>query len=94
MVGRQTRARFLLWRGVCVFTFPTHSQTAPQEPVPGPEPEHAVEFNAPLDPLPMLLLLPVIQYYENVGARTGRAVVFGFRTKVEFSAGSLQEGNS
>jgi porin len=48
------------------------------------KPEHAVEFNALLDPLPMLLLQPVIQYYANVGARTGRAVVFGFRTKVEF----------
>jgi carbohydrate-selective porin OprB len=46
--------------------------------------EHGVEFNMLLDPLPMLLLQPVVQYYENVGARTGRAVVFGFRTKVEF----------
>jgi len=46
--------------------------------------EHAVEFNTLVDPLPMLLLQPVIQYYENVGARPGRAVVFGFRTKVEF----------
>jgi hypothetical protein len=33
---------------------------------------------------PMLLLQPVIQYYANVGGGTGRAVVFGFRTKVEF----------
>lgn len=40
-------------------------------------PEHAIEFNALVDPLPMLLLQPVIQYYENVGARTRRAVVFG-----------------
>jgi porin len=48
------------------------------------KPEHGVEFNALLDPLPMLLLQPVIQYYANVGARTGSAVVFGFRTKVEF----------
>jgi carbohydrate-selective porin OprB len=46
--------------------------------------EHGVEFNALLDPLPMLLLQPVVQYYENVGGRTGHAVVFGFRTKVEF----------
>jgi carbohydrate-selective porin OprB len=51
---------------------------------PGPKPEHAVEFNALLDPLPMLLVQPVIQYYANVGGRAGRAVVFGFRTKVEF----------
>ena len=32
----------------------------------------------------MLLVQPVIQYYANVGGGTGRAVVFGFRTKVEF----------
>jgi carbohydrate-selective porin OprB len=48
------------------------------------KPEHGVEFNTLLDPLPMLLVQPVVQYYENVGARPGRAVVFGFRTKVEF----------
>jgi len=48
------------------------------------KPEHAVEFNTLLDPLPMLLLQPVIQYYANVGARPGHAVVLGFRTKVEF----------
>jgi carbohydrate-selective porin OprB len=48
------------------------------------KPEKGVEFNALLDPLPMLLLQPVIQYYANVGGRTQRAVVFGFRTKVEF----------
>ena len=48
------------------------------------KPEHGVEFNTLLDPLPMLLLQPVIQYYSNVGGRTQRAVVFGFRTKVEF----------
>jgi hypothetical protein len=43
--------------------------------------EYGVEFNALLDPLPMLLLQSVIQYYEKMGARTGCAVVFGFRTK-------------
>ena len=32
----------------------------------------------------MLLLQPVIQYYANVGAKTGHGVVFGFRAKVEF----------
>jgi porin len=48
------------------------------------KPENALEFNTLLDPLPMLLLQPVIQYYANVGARTGHAVVLGFRTKVEF----------
>jgi porin len=47
-------------------------------------PEHGLEFNALLDPLPMLLLQPVVQYFANVGARTQHAVVFGFRTKVEF----------
>jgi carbohydrate-selective porin OprB len=46
--------------------------------------EHAVELNALLDPLPMLLLQPVLQYYTNVGARTGHSVVLGFRTKIEF----------
>jgi porin len=46
--------------------------------------EQGVEFNALLDPLPMLLLQPVIQYYANVGGGTNRAVVIGFRTKVEF----------
>ena len=52
--------------------------------VPRRAPEHAIEFNALLDPLPMLLVQPVIQYYASVGARAGRAVVFGFRSKVEF----------
>jgi porin len=52
--------------------------------MPAWKPEHGVEFNTLLDPLPMLLLQPVIQYYSNVGGRTQRAVVFGFRTKVEF----------
>jgi carbohydrate-selective porin OprB len=46
--------------------------------------EQGVEFNALLDVLPMLLLQPVVQYYENVGGGTQRVVVFGFRTKVEF----------
>ena len=48
------------------------------------KPEHGIEFNALLDPLPMLLLQPVVQYYANVGGRTQHSVVFGFRTKVEF----------
>jgi carbohydrate-selective porin OprB len=51
---------------------------------PPPRTENGVEFNTLLDPLPMLLLQPVIQYYANVGGRAHRAVVFGFRTKVEF----------
>jgi porin len=46
--------------------------------------EHGVEFNTLLDPLPMLLLQPVVQYYANVGGGVHRAVVAGFRTKVEF----------
>ena len=46
--------------------------------------EQGVEFNALLDVLPMLLLQPVVQYYANVGGGVQRAVVFGFRTKVEF----------
>jgi porin len=46
--------------------------------------EQGVEFNALLDVAPMLLLQPVFQYYANVGGGVQRAVVFGFRTKVEF----------
>jgi porin len=46
--------------------------------------EQGIEFNSLLDVLPMLLLQPVVQYYANVGGGTQRAVVFGFRTKVEF----------
>jgi porin len=46
--------------------------------------EHGIEFNTLLDPLPMLLVQPVIQYFANVGGGSQRAVVFGFRTKVEF----------
>jgi porin len=49
-----------------------------------PKTEQAVEFNTLLDVLPMLLLQPVVQYYANVGGGAHRAVVFGFRTKVEF----------
>jgi porin len=52
--------------------------------VPAWKTEQGVEFNTLLDPLPMLLLQPVIQYYANVGGGARRAVVFGFRTKVEF----------
>src|SRR5713101_7818038 len=44
--------------------------------------EHAFEFNA-LFQRGMVLLQPVIQYYENVGGRPGRADVFGFRPKEE-----------
>ncbi len=46
--------------------------------------EHGAEFNVLLGVGPMLLLQPVIQYYANVGGGVRRAVVFGFRTKVEF----------
>jgi carbohydrate-selective porin OprB len=46
--------------------------------------ERAVECNALLDVAPMLLLQPVVQYYANVGGGRQRAVVFGFRTKIEF----------
>jgi len=37
-----------------------------------------------LNVLPMIIVQPVIQYYGNVGGGPQRAVVFGFRTKVEF----------
>jgi porin len=46
--------------------------------------EEGVEFNGLLDVLPMLLLQPVIQYYANVAGGAQHAVVFGFRTKIEF----------
>jgi porin len=49
-----------------------------------PRSENAIEFNALLDPAPMLLVQPVVQYYANVGGGPNHAVVFGFRTKVEF----------
>ena len=52
--------------------------------VPNSRPEHGAEFNTLLDVAPMLLLQPVIQYFANIGGVGGRAVVFGFRTKVEF----------
>jgi carbohydrate-selective porin OprB len=58
-------------------------QFAPQG-APAFKPENAVEFNALFDPLPMLLLQPVVQYYTNVGGGIHHAVVFGFRTKVDF----------
>jgi len=45
--------------------------------------ESGFEFNALLQITRVLLLQPVVQYYDNVGGRTGRAVVIGFRTKVE-----------
>src|SRR5260370_17974568 len=46
--------------------------------------EHGIEFNTLMNFAPMVLLQPVIQYYASVGGRTERAVVFGFRIKVEF----------
>jgi porin len=47
------------------------------------KPERAFEFNTLLDVAPMVLVQPVIQYYENVGGITQHAVVIGFRIKVE-----------
>jgi len=48
------------------------------------KPEHGLEFNSLLRIAPMLFVQPVFQYYANAGGRNQRAVVFGFRTKVEF----------
>jgi porin len=45
--------------------------------------ERGFECNGLFQVTPILLLQPVIQYYEDIGGRRGRAVVFGFRTKVE-----------
>jgi carbohydrate-selective porin OprB len=55
-----------------------------QPGMPSSKTEQGVEFNTLLDVAPMLLLQPVIQYYANVGGGVQRALVFGFRTKVEF----------
>src|SRR5580693_2603232 len=45
--------------------------------------ENAFECNALLLVRRAILLQPVVQYYVNGGGLPGRAVVFGFRTKVE-----------
>ena len=60
------------------------SQQFVPQGAPAWKPEHAVEFNVLLDPFPMLLLQPVVQYYAKVGGGSHHAVVFGFRAKVEF----------
>ncbi len=46
--------------------------------------EHGVEFNTLLSVRPMLQLQPLIQYYANVGGASQRAVVLGFRARVEY----------
>ena len=46
--------------------------------------EQGLEFNALLDVLPMLLLQPVVQYFAYAGGGPQHAVVFGFRTKIDF----------
>jgi hypothetical protein len=46
--------------------------------------ENGLEFNMLLNVLPMVILQPVLQYYSDVGGGTQTAVVFGFRTKIEF----------
>jgi len=45
--------------------------------------EHGVELNILLNYGPFLVQ-PVVQYYANVGGIGGRAVVAGFRTKIDF----------
>jgi porin len=45
--------------------------------------EHSFELNGLFQVTPIVLLQPVIQYYENLGGRPGGALVFGFRTKIE-----------
>jgi carbohydrate-selective porin OprB len=45
--------------------------------------EHGAEFNTLLDPFPMVLVQPVIQYYVNVGGGINHAVVIGFRVKLD-----------
>jgi porin len=52
--------------------------------IPPNQAEHGVEFNALFNIRPTILLQPAIQYYANVGGGPQRAVVFGFRAKVDF----------
>jgi porin len=52
--------------------------------MPAWKPEHGVEFNSLLTVTSKMLIQPVVQYYANVGGGAQRAVVSGFRTKVEF----------
>jgi carbohydrate-selective porin OprB len=46
--------------------------------------ERGVELNVLLNVLPMIILQPVVQFYSNDGGGAQNAVVFGFRTKIEF----------
>jgi porin len=46
--------------------------------------EQGIELNGLFAILPMMFVQPVVQYYANTGGDTQRAIVFGFRTKVEF----------
>jgi carbohydrate-selective porin OprB len=46
--------------------------------------ERGVEFNTLLNIFPMVIVQPVVQYYSNVGGGPQRAVVAGFRTRIEF----------
>lgn len=62
---------------------PTFLTIGVAAPAPALKNEHAVEFNALLDVLPMVLLQPVVQYYTNMGRGSARAVVVGFRTKID-----------
>lgn len=63
---------------------PDGAAAVPPPGLPAFKTEHGVEFSTLLDVLPMLVLQPVSQYYANVGGVARRAVVLGFRTKVEF----------
>ncbi|MEI9977212.1 MAG: carbohydrate porin [Ignavibacteriota bacterium] len=47
------------------------------------KPEHGAEVNMLLMVTRMVLFQPVLQYYTNIGGGAQRAVVLGFRTKVE-----------
>jgi porin len=46
--------------------------------------EQGAEINALFNLRPMILLQPALQYYANVGGGVQRAVVLGFRARVEF----------
>jgi porin len=46
--------------------------------------EQGVELNTLFNVRPMIMLQPAFQYYANVGGGVQRAVVVGFRARVEF----------
>jgi carbohydrate-selective porin OprB len=67
------------------FGYVRNSLSSRFSPAPGLawRPENGFELNALLQVTHMMLFQPVIQLFENAGGGSGRAMVVGFRTKVE-----------